>query len=104
MNQMRRLVWTAALLKFSFGLACAQQAEPPLTPRERMMLDRIEQLEQRLAVVEGKAAPPAAAGTATLDPIPSPEKDSSSLPGFVSGTTLNFNFDGYYGYNFNRPL
>src|SRR5690242_14135097 len=93
-------IWMGALL---FVPALAQQTEPPLTARERMMLDRIEQLEKRLSLVEGKA-PPQPSSISTTSPDPGPEKDSPSLPGFVAGTTLNFNFDGYYGYNFNRPL
>lgn len=100
---MNKPIRTAALLGFSFSAAFAQQAESPLTPRERMMLDRIEQLEKRLAAVEAKTAPPSSVAS-TAAPDPSPEKDSRSLPGFASGTTINANFDGYYGYNFNRPL
>ena len=81
--------------------ATAQTQEPPLTPRERMMLDRIEQLEKRLTAIESKTT---SASSIATTPDSGPEKDSPSLPGFASGTTLNFNFDGYYGYNFNRPL
>lgn len=77
-----------------------------VTDRERQLLERIENLERRLADLEsktGSASPPAPA-PATTTQTPSTPGDSPSLPGFLAGTTINFNMDGYYGYNFNRPL
>jgi hypothetical protein len=99
------------------------QNEAPLTDRERELLDRIDKLEQRLAALESKmnspqapTTPPpsvqtdlaqpansAAQGPTTTSPAIKAQ-DSPSLPGFLAGTTLNFNLDGYYGYNFNRPV
>ena len=94
----------AALFGFFLSRAVAQQPEPPPTPRERMMLDRIEQLEKRLATIEAKTSPAPALSVESPPPAPLTEKDSSSLPGFLAGTTINFDFDGYYEYNFNRPI
>src|SRR5690242_9448159 len=100
----------AALFGFWFNAAVAQQPDAPLTSREKLMLERIEQLEKRLAAVEARITPsqPQLSGSqAALDQDAKsgtpPEQDSTSLPGFISGTTLNFDFDGYYEYNFNRP-
>lgn len=93
-----------AMLGFGLDRAMAQQPEPPLTPREKMMLDRIEQLEKRLAAVEAKTGSAPAAPSDSQPAAPASEQDSTSLPGFVSGTTLNFDFDGYYSYNFNHPV
>jgi hypothetical protein len=92
------------------GAAHAQEA----TDRERQLLDRIKALEERLAAVEARLPAPAA----TTQPTPAPVSahalpaddprsatgDSLSLPGFASGTTLNVMVDGYYEYNFNRPI
>src|SRR5579884_1569656 len=78
--------------------------------REKQLLDRIQQLEQRLAVLEAKvgsgspassAPAPAAVNAAASAPAQdqkSPTGDGVSLPGFASGTTLNFLLDGYYEY------
>jgi hypothetical protein len=81
-----------------------------LTDREQKLLDRIDKLEKRLAALEvlmgtvpvssaGAAIPvPSSAATPALDPKP-------SGPGNLLGdTTLSATLDGYYGYNFNRPV
>jgi hypothetical protein len=97
-----------------------QEKNTPLTDQEKMLLDRMEKLEQRLAAMEAMpkpVTPPAqaasviSAGAAQpAAPAATPQeqrgatRDSLSLPGFVSGTTLNFLLDGYYEYNFNRPV
>lgn len=100
------------LLFLFFGLlmlvvpARAQEASAGaggVTERERHLLERIEALEVRLAALEGRhvnAAQSGASGTnASAAALPVPQ-DTPLLP----GTTLNFSFDGYYGYNFNRPV
>jgi hypothetical protein len=48
------------------------EAPAPLTERERLLLDRVEQLEKRMAELEGKAQPPAAVSA------PTPGSNSSS--------------------------
>ncbi len=78
-----------------------------------MLLDRIEKLEQRIAALEaaqkqsiasGSSAFTQPATTAQISEQRSPTGDSVSLPGFLTGTTVNVLLDGYYGYNFNRPI
>lgn len=84
------------------------------------MLRRIEQLEKRLAALEGTheqtapaqpstAAPPAtpqptapqaAAIAQELKPAEQPHNERE----FLNGTTINLLLDGYYGYNFNDPI
>ena len=65
----------------------------------------VKQLETRVAVLErgapqaAAAAPPSAVAQAVI-PITPPA--SPARP--ISGTTINFGFDGYYGYNFNAPI
>ncbi len=86
-----------------FIAACAfGQAE--WTERERAMLERIEKLERRLSVLEAAAKIlPAAATPAATAPVPvvlAPSTEAARLP---DGLTVNVGFDGYYGYNFNRP-
>ncbi|MDQ2841545.1 MAG: outer membrane beta-barrel protein [Acidobacteriota bacterium] len=99
----------------------------PLTDRERMLLDRIDKLEQRLTVLEGR---PSSGYPSTSQAVPSPQQPSTqsatgtspasptgapapavasagsndSAFSFADGTTLNFDLDGYYGYNFNHPV
>jgi hypothetical protein len=87
------------------AIALAQTAsEPaPLTDREKMLIDRIEKLEQRIAALEAAqkgGAPPDQPAAAAAAPQ---EQHAPSLAGLTAGTTFNVLFDGYYEYNFNRP-
>lgn len=95
--------------------------------REKMLLDRIEALERRLNALETGSKPAGAAqplspkssdrATASTglssSSAPQPAATSSNAAGdkdkpsplaFSDGTTLNFLFDGFYGYNFNHPV
>ena len=111
-TRIRAVYVVLVVLGFS-GRSPAQEADPPLTPRELKMLERIEQLERRLDAIEGKTGLPTAETAGTGAPADqsvgvakaalAAEQGSSALAG-LAGTTLNFNFDGYYGYNFNRPV
>jgi len=108
----------AAALLASFGL-CAisgfgQSPDQPLTPRERAMLERMEQLEKRLATLESKIDPPSPASAdvaatsvqtaaSTVD-SPVPPKSNPPVADILRGTTVNFLLDTYYGYNFNNPI
>jgi hypothetical protein len=95
-------------------LATASAAAQPVQDREQQLLDRIRELEQRVAVLEAKLAPATTAPAVPAAPAPpaaalveeqrSSTGDSLSLPGFLAGTTLNVLLDGYYEYNFNRPV
>lgn len=108
-----------------------RSVDSPLTEREKQLLERLDVVEQRLALLEAKmpgcpasdsslSSPSSASAVAMASPpqqqSPSTpadnassnslktEKEGQSLPGFLAGTTLNFNLDAYYGYNFNRPV
>jgi hypothetical protein len=76
--------------------APSPQQEP--TAREVQLLERIEQLEQRVAALE--AVNKVTGGASTPPAAPTPDDPAATLP---TGATLNFYLDGYYGYNFNRP-
>jgi len=88
----------------------AADADPPLTPREQRMLERIDTLEQRLAAIESRltpAAPATAAAVTQAQPspvVPVPEVKPPQTGGFLSDTTFNMTLDGYYAYNFNQPV
>lgn len=96
-----------------------------LTKREQELLDRIDRLEQRLAELEARNGSIPTAGPARPAPTPpmpdmpgmpgmpmpdkkkSPEEgkaEEQSLLAFFRDTTVNVLVDGYYGYNFNRPI
>ena len=92
-------------MKFALFLVLTAWAagQEPLTPREGMLLDRIEKLEQRLAALEARTV----AAVAPVAPAPvaaAAQAPATALEAVTSGTTLNVSFDGYYGYNFNRPF
>jgi len=95
----------AVVVAFAVSIASPLLAQ---SDRERELLDRIDRLEKRLAQVESKlggqsSAAAAAPSQPSSDGPPETDKKSSVL-GFVSGTTLNFYLDGFYGYNFNHPV
>jgi len=90
----------AAAFARNDGLANQQDA----SARERQLLERIQQLEQRLTAIEARLPSPPAPAATPLQPQLTPTGDGQTLPGFASGTTLNFLLDGYYEYNFNRPV
>lgn len=100
----------------------------PAKEREQLLLDRIEKLEQRLNALESRVAAATAsdgqfassiglsplkdqtgAQTGSSGQVVSPPTASnsdilnSSSLALRDGTTINFNLDGYYGYNFNHP-
>ncbi len=92
--------------------------QAPLTDRERMLLDRIETLEKRVAALEAKtssvaepapragvlgAAATGSAATAAAANTQSPDAAKAGILG-LPGTTLNLYLDGYYGWNFNNPV
>lgn len=95
----------------------ASADQSPLTDRERELLARIEILEKKVAALE--AGPAAKSGTPQPPaPVAAPgvsertavaastQPDEDTKRGILGlpGTTLNFYFDGYYGWNFNRPV
>ncbi len=68
--------------------------------------NRVDQLEKAAAVPAPASPPPivtaVAVPTATV-PAPTPPPPSTASDP-LHGTTINFVLDGYYGYNFNRPI
>jgi len=88
----------------------AADVDPPLTPREQRMLERIDTLEQRLAAIESRLTPAAPATVAAVSQpqpspfVPAPEAKPLQTGGFLSDTTFNMTLDGYYSYNFNHPV
>ncbi len=102
------LGWTTAHAQGP-GTAGATVAQ---NEREKLLLERIQQLEQRLAAVEARLpGAPAAPVAPSASPVPVPPRqersatgDSSSLASFTPGTTINVLLDGYYQYNFNNPV
>src|ERR1700752_2486562 len=98
----------------------AQAQEATVSERERLLLERVERLERRLAEMETRThrkstdAPPAEttakpAEVAKLEPQPAELKPPTSPPNresssFLDDTTFNVTLDGYYSYNFNRPI
>lgn len=85
----------------------AQAQDVTVSERERLLLERIERLERRLADLETRiprtetditpvetAAAKSAEASAKIEPRSS----------FLDDTTFNVTLDGYYSYNFNRPV
>lgn len=102
-----------------------QPTTSDLTERERSLLERIEKLESRLAAIEARSANNNVATTLSSDAavkivgssarfvqtnesvkIVTPSQiseDDRGVLDYFRDTTINFNVDGYYGVNFNRP-
>jgi hypothetical protein len=66
---------------------------------------RVEQLEKEKVTAPSAAATPAIVSAAAPAPTLPPARSAPAAnPSPLAGTTLNFAFDGYYGYNFNNPI
>jgi hypothetical protein len=77
----------------------------------RQMRQSIERLEARISRLEAeKSAPAAVLTSAACGTAPSQAQEPTLSPDdrevldFWRDTTVNLTVDGYYGYNFNRPL
>lgn len=78
-----------------------------LTERERSLLERVDQLERRLAEIEsrlGKTAERTTSTPVTDKPIAAEDDSDKQTLDFWRDTTFNVTLDGYYNYNFNRPV
>lgn len=127
----------SATIRTENGGDTKDEAEESRRTRELMLLERVEQLERRLAEVEARGGTnssvttlPATIATATpttpdsqnnsnpqnqnqvpdntgrvgaADPRQVSDDDHGVLD-FFKRTTVNLTVDGYYGYNFNRPV
>ncbi len=64
---------------------------------------RVDQLEIRQAATR---APEPAGPVSAAAPVQAAAQAAAPAPSSnpLGGTTLNFGFDGYYGYNFNNPI
>jgi len=60
----------------------------PLTERERWMLDRMEQLEMRVAELEAKSNPPAPSSTVATAPVSQPANENAVNTPAVSGAPV----------------
>lgn len=97
-----------------------------LSPRERLLLERIEKLDRRLAELERSSSlkdgserlqetSKQEAVQAPAMPAEHPQNLQPATPSqaaredkpvldFLRDTTFNVTMDGYYGYNFNKPI
>lgn len=117
----------SATVVSNVGVPPAASASSESTERERMLVDRIEKLERRLAELESQSGsksvrePVLPASTAAAPGKPAegvakiqPDKTASETQQistedrgaleFLRDTTFNVTLDGYYGYNFNKPI
>lgn len=91
----------AVLLGAMGGVA---QAQETVSERERVLLDRIERLERRLAELETRISSSSTGEAPKIEAPQIPVPAVSEGSGFLDDTTVNVTVDGYYNYNFNRPI
>jgi hypothetical protein len=107
---MTRGIKAVALVVFVLLTTCVTtQAQTSTDQTAERLLERIEKLEQALATAAEREKQLVArldkleqpqAGPVSVAPAPSPISDEDPL----RDTTINVTMDGYYGYNFNRPI
>ncbi len=107
MSQFVKAPLVCLLIAGSFAPAYSQSVDSSANTREAELLERIRRLEERISALEHREAPasaqaPTTAAAAPVVPDHVPQSAPVPIPN-VGGTTFNVNFDGYYGYNFNRP-
>jgi hypothetical protein len=110
------------------GMAQASAGDAALHGEVMELRAIVKQLEARVAALEKRqpgapespqspaveppATPPSTGTTAIVAVAPvaplgqalAPASAAAPALSFLSGTTVNFGFDGYYGYNFNSPI
>lgn len=94
---------------------------PSQSDREKMLIERIERLERRLSELEAqlnhdkRSARDTKESTVVDSPLTDvseietpvviqPDHTDGDVVDFFRDTTFNLTFDGYYSYNFNRPV
>jgi hypothetical protein len=120
-------ITVAVLITFSPWVCRAQEKneESPAELSKRVtqlaalvekLQTRVDELESKLgaAVTPSTESGPAEVAPAPPEPAPTAQAaapQTSGTPvlpqrvaGLLGGTTVNFMFDGYYGYNFNNPI
>lgn len=119
------LISLAPFVAYAFQTSHAQ-SNGSISPseRERMLLERIEKLERRLADLESRLKLSHANVTSSNQPLQVTKLESQGLShdngqttspsqardedrgvlDFFRDTTINLMLDGYYGYNFNKPV
>ncbi|HEY9138306.1 MAG TPA: outer membrane beta-barrel protein [Terriglobus sp.] len=78
----------------------------------KRIADRLDVLEKQQAEVSSvgngvpatSVSPAVQASTVAREQAPALKPEDATTLSFLRGTTLNFGFDGYYGYNFNQPI
>jgi Putative beta-barrel porin-2, OmpL-like. bbp2 len=95
---------SARLLLLSVLSAAAAIAQEP-TERERQLLERIRILEERMGALEARVGTPQQTAVPQAAPhAPAADAQQQPVPAVLAGTTVNLLLDGYYEYNFNRPV
>jgi len=106
----------AALLFILTAPSRAQTSSPPASAQEvRELRELVQQLQAQVAQLEAQqkkegsevALQPAASDSAQTSPVNQSNTlsaDDRGVLDFFRGTTINLGVDGYYGYNFNRPI
>ncbi len=105
--------------------AAPKEDSNALTPRERLLLQRLDELQARVSALEKKLGEQPVSPTAVVASAPNPTPAAATSPSvgnpaqpivstttaaassplaFSDGTTINFDLDGYYGYNFDHPV
>lgn len=103
----------AALLLILPPLSGAQTSEPPASAQEvRELKALVQQLQEKVTQLEaqqtkGAGVPQASSGSEPASPTSHSNvlsEDDRGVLDFFRATTINLGVDGYYGYNFNRPV
>ena len=87
-----------------------EESPPELSRRVAQLTALVESLQARIDKLEARdgvapaAAAVAPAPTPAAQPAPVAASTPSTLDTLLNGTTFNFLFDGYYGFNFNSPI
>lgn len=121
-GSLKKASWILIVVLATNGLVLAQSAvdgnaEKSSNDEVRQLKALVEQLQTRVAQLEqqqGKkqsSEPEANTVSSNVAPATASStgsqlltQDDRSALDFLHDTTLNFTFDGYYGYNFNRPV
>ena len=106
-----KMMWKVAPAVLAGFIATGVQAQDAPLDRDaqiKQLRQQLDELSARLKALEeapavAAAVPAVAAAPAAVAVVAVPSQDEVNAS-FFKATTVNFGVDGYYGYNFNKPI
>jgi hypothetical protein len=101
---MRTPKWAALFLVWTATVCCGQDASADLNRQVAELRDLVLKLQTRIDDLEKRSGGPKESVVKSSISKEETVAPPAAAPGLFENTTINFAFDGYYGFNFNSPI